>query len=142
MTKHSTADDVLTPRVLREYALVADGERGALIGPDGSVAWLCAPRWDSPAAFSGLLGGAAQARLAPGDQRHPRAAPPEKLRRRPADACARPGDNDGPPGQVCLGWFAHGKAPPSCRLPMWSAPPSSFLPDGSSNRHADAPLRK
>ena len=38
-----------TPRVLREYALVADGERGALIGPDGSVAWLCAPRWDSPA---------------------------------------------------------------------------------------------
>jgi len=45
------------PHVLREYALIADGERGALIGPDGVIAWLCAPRWDSPAAFSGLLGG-------------------------------------------------------------------------------------
>jgi hypothetical protein len=45
------------PRVLREYALLADGERGALIGPDGTVSWLCAPRWDSPAVFSGLLGG-------------------------------------------------------------------------------------
>jgi hypothetical protein len=28
---------VIGPRVLREYALVADGERGALIGPDGAV---------------------------------------------------------------------------------------------------------
>lgn len=45
-------EDVLAPRVMREYALVADGERGALIGPDGSVSWLCAPRWDSPAALS------------------------------------------------------------------------------------------
>src|SRR6266581_3782540 len=45
------------PHVLREYALIADGERGALIGPDGAIAWLCAPRWDSPATFSGLFGG-------------------------------------------------------------------------------------
>lgn len=59
--------DVLPPRVLREYALVADGERGALIGPDGSVAWLCAPRWDSPAAFAGLLGGAGRYTVAPAD---------------------------------------------------------------------------
>ena len=29
--------------VLREYALVADGERGALVGPRGDFAWLCAP---------------------------------------------------------------------------------------------------
>ena len=46
------------PHVLREYALVADGERGALIGPRGDVAWLCAPGWDSDAVFSGLIGGA------------------------------------------------------------------------------------
>jgi hypothetical protein len=45
------------PQVLREYALVADGERGALIGPRGEFAWLCAPRWDSPAVFSSLIGG-------------------------------------------------------------------------------------
>ena len=46
------------PHVLREYALIADGERGALIGPRGDLAWMCAPRWDSDAVFSSLLGGA------------------------------------------------------------------------------------
>ena len=61
---------VLTPRVLREYALVADGERGALIAPDGSVAWLCVPRWDSPAAFSGLLGGPGRYTVTPADPWH------------------------------------------------------------------------
>ena len=61
------ADGTALPRVLREYALVADGERGAVIGPDGSVAWLCVPRWDSPAAFSGLLGGPGLYRVAPAD---------------------------------------------------------------------------
>ena len=45
------------PHVLREYSLIADGEHGALIGPDGAISWLCAPRWDSPTVFSGLLGG-------------------------------------------------------------------------------------
>jgi alpha,alpha-trehalase len=43
--------------VLRDYALVADGERGALIGPQGDIVWLCAPRWDSEALFSTLIGG-------------------------------------------------------------------------------------
>ncbi|MFC1415817.1 glycoside hydrolase family 15 protein [Streptacidiphilus cavernicola] len=43
--------------VLREYALIADGERGALIGPRGDIAWLCAPRWDAEAVFSTLIGG-------------------------------------------------------------------------------------
>jgi hypothetical protein len=64
------ADDLPTPRVLREYALVADGERGAVIGPDGSIAWLCVPRWDSPAAFSGLLGGPGQYTITPADPWH------------------------------------------------------------------------
>jgi hypothetical protein len=43
--------------VLREYALLADGERGALVGPRGDMVWLCAPRWDSDAVFSALIGG-------------------------------------------------------------------------------------
>ena len=47
--------------VLREYALVADGQRGALIGPDGTIDWLCAPRWDSPAVFRQLQGNLPQA---------------------------------------------------------------------------------
>ncbi len=45
------------PHVLREYAVIADGERGALVGPRGDVAWMCAPRWDSDAVLSSLLGG-------------------------------------------------------------------------------------
>ena len=47
----------LTPHVLREYALLADGQRGALVGPRGDIAWMCAPRWDSEGVFSSLIGG-------------------------------------------------------------------------------------
>jgi alpha,alpha-trehalase len=43
--------------VLREYALLADGERGALIGPRGDISWLCLPAWHDDPAFSDLLGG-------------------------------------------------------------------------------------
>ena len=45
------------PQTLRQYALLADGERGALIGPRGDIGFLCAPRWHDDAVFSGLLGG-------------------------------------------------------------------------------------
>ncbi|MGT2425039.1 glycoside hydrolase family 15 protein [Amnibacterium kyonggiense] len=48
---------LLPPHVLREYAVIADGERGAVIGPRGDVVWMCAPAWDSPAVFAALLGG-------------------------------------------------------------------------------------
>jgi hypothetical protein len=53
------------PRTLRDYALVADGERGALLGPRGEYVWLCAPRWDSGAVFSSLIGGRGGYALAP-----------------------------------------------------------------------------
>ncbi|MFI5614109.1 glycoside hydrolase family 15 protein [Amycolatopsis sp. NPDC051903] len=46
-----------SPHVLREYALLADGERGALCGPRGDIAWLCAPGWADSAVFSTLVGG-------------------------------------------------------------------------------------
>lgn len=42
---------------LRLYAFLADGERGALIGPEGDVAWMCMPSWEGEAIFTGLLGG-------------------------------------------------------------------------------------
>jgi hypothetical protein len=48
---------VTAPHVLRDYAFIADGERGALIGPEGDVAWMCFPAWDSDAVFSELVGG-------------------------------------------------------------------------------------
>lgn len=45
------------PHALREYALLADGERGILVGPRGDFAWMCFPRWDGDAVFSSLIGG-------------------------------------------------------------------------------------
>ena len=56
----STDSDPLAafpPHVLREYAVLADGERGALVGPRGEVVWMCVPRWNSDAVFSTLIGG-------------------------------------------------------------------------------------
>lgn len=44
------------PHILREYAFLADGLRGAVVGPRGEIVWMCVPRWDSPAAFSALMG--------------------------------------------------------------------------------------
>jgi alpha,alpha-trehalase len=48
---------MIGPHVLRDYALLADGERGALVGPSGDISWLCFPRWDSGSVFATLLGG-------------------------------------------------------------------------------------
>ncbi|MGC4948587.1 glycoside hydrolase family 15 protein [Streptomyces sp. DT224] len=56
------------PHVLREYALIADGERGALVGPQGDIAWLCAPRWDSGAVFAALIGGPGHYTVMPGER--------------------------------------------------------------------------
>ena len=36
---------------------LADGERGALVGPRGDICWMCFPRWHSDACFSTLIGG-------------------------------------------------------------------------------------
>jgi hypothetical protein len=61
MSLASPGDNALAagmPQVLLEYALLADGERGVLVGPRGDFAWMCFPRWDSGAVFSSLIGGA------------------------------------------------------------------------------------
>jgi hypothetical protein len=56
------------PHVLREYALIADGERGALCGPRGDLVWLCAPRWDDGAVLSSLVGGEGTYSVTPVEQ--------------------------------------------------------------------------
>src|SRR5581483_6319883 len=69
MTAKPAFVEELAPRVLREYALLADGERGVVVGPRGDYCWMCLPRWDSPAVFSSLLGGRGVYAVAP---EHPR----------------------------------------------------------------------
>ena len=67
MTVPSTAD-AFPPHVLREYALIADGERGALVGPRGDIVWMCAPRWHSDAVFAALIGGGGAYAVTPEDR--------------------------------------------------------------------------
>jgi GH15 family glucan-1,4-alpha-glucosidase len=41
---------------IEQYAMVGDTQTAALIGDDGSIDWMCAPRFDSGACFAALLG--------------------------------------------------------------------------------------
>jgi GH15 family glucan-1,4-alpha-glucosidase len=62
---------------IEDYALIGDCKTAALVGRDGSIDWLCWPRFDSAACFAALLGDAANGRwlIAP---KHP----PFRVRRR------------------------------------------------------------
>ena len=83
-------------KLIEDYALLGDGETAALLANDGSLDWLCWPRFDDDACFAALLG--------TGDHGHRALAPVDRgasrSRRYQDDTLVMETDFQTPGGQV------------------------------------------